>query len=91
MVGLLIIMRIRLGGLEGSRISSGLFKALLSVTLMGGGIWAWSALAENLTPWAFTLGGILVAILIYGAGLVILKTEEISQIAGALKNRFNKN
>lgn len=91
MVGLLIIMRIRLGGLEGSRISSGLFKALLAVTLMGTGIWAWSILAENFASWAFTLGGILIAILIYGAGLVILRTEEISQIFGALKNRFNKS
>jgi putative peptidoglycan lipid II flippase len=91
MVGLILIMRIRLKGLEGSYIGSGLGKALLSGALMSLGIWAWFSLGQDLPGWAFTLGGILIALVIYGAGLAILKTEELKQLGDALQKRLVRN
>ncbi len=91
MVGLTLIMRRRLGGLGGSQILPGLVKALLAGMLMSGAIWIWSSLGGNLSGWIFTLGGILLAIVVYGAGLAILRTKEIQQLAGALQQRLQRN
>ena len=91
MVGLILIMRIRLGSLEGSLVWSGFGKALIAGGVMSGAIWVWSSLGWNLPGWAFTLGGILLALIVYGAGLAILKTEELRQLAGALQKRLGRS
>jgi hypothetical protein len=91
MVGLILIMRRRLGGLEGSLIGSGLMKAILAGTLMSSAIWFWSYLGGNLANWIFTAGGIVFAVMIYGIGLTILKTKEIQQLTGFLQQQFGKN
>jgi putative peptidoglycan lipid II flippase len=91
MVGLILIMRIRLGGLAGPLVWSGLSKALISGAAMCGAIWIWSSLGSALSGWAFTLGGILLAVVIYGAGLAILKTEELKQLAGAIQKRLARS
>lgn len=91
MVGLILIMRSRLGGLQGSLIGSGLLKSLAAGTLMGLSIWAWSSLAGGLPNWIFTMVGILIALVVYGGGLALLRTEELSQIAGVIRRRLRGN
>ena len=91
MVGLILIMRLRLGGLEGRLVWSGLGKASIAGIAMCGAIWVWSILAGALPGWAFTLGGILAAVVIYGGGLAMLKTDEIRQLAGALQRRLGRS
>jgi putative peptidoglycan lipid II flippase len=91
MVGLILIMRVRLGGLGGRLIWSGLGISLLSGGLMSGAIWAWSSLESNIPGWAYTLGGILIAIVIYGGGLAILKTKELKQLSQALQRHLGRS
>jgi len=91
MVGLVLIMRRRLGGLEGSLLWAGLGKALAAGALMAFGIWVWSSLAGNFPHWVFTLGGILIAIVVYSTGLAILKTEELRQLTEAIQKRFSRS
>jgi putative peptidoglycan lipid II flippase len=91
MVGLILIMRIRLSGLGGSLVWTGLGKALLSGAIMSAVIWIWSSLESDLPGWAFTLGGILIAMLVYGAGLALLQTKEVKQLAAALQRRFRNS
>ena len=91
MVGLVLIMRKRLGGLGGSLIGSGLMKALFAGAMMSAGIFIWSSLNSRLPGWVFTLGGILIAMAIYGAGLALLQTKELKQLAAALQRRFRKS
>ncbi len=91
MIGLILIMRRRLGGLEGSLIGSGLMKALLAGTLMTSAIWFWSHTGWNLSGWTFTLGGIVLAVVVYVIGLTILRTQEIKQLAAVLQRGIRKN
>jgi putative peptidoglycan lipid II flippase len=91
MVGLVLIMRKRLGGLGGSQIGSGLMKAVLAGTLMSSAIWIWSNTGWNLSGWIFTLGGIFLAIAVYGIGLVLLRTQEAHQLAALLRRKIKKN
>jgi putative peptidoglycan lipid II flippase len=90
MIGLILIMRRRLGGLGGSQIIPGLFKALIAGTGMSGAIWIWSTLAGDLPGWLFTIGGILIAVVVYGVGLIVLRTKEVQQLTGILLRRFRK-
>lgn len=90
MVGLILIMRVRLGGLGGALVWSGLGKALLSGAVMSSVIWIWSSLAGNFAGWAFTLGGILLAVVVYGAGLAALRTDELKQLGEALRRRLGR-
>jgi putative peptidoglycan lipid II flippase len=91
MVGLVLIMRKRLGGLGGSQIGSGLMKAVLAGTLMSSAIWIWFNTGWNLSGWIFTLGGIFLAIAVYGIGLVLLRTQEAHQLAALLRRKIKKN
>ena len=58
---------------------------------MAFGIWVWSSLAGNFPHWVFTLGGILIAIVVYSTGLAILKTEELRQLTEAIRKRFSRS
>lgn len=91
MVGLILIMRVRLGGLGGTLLWQGLIKALFSAALMSCGIWIWTSLGWNLSNLVFTLGGIFIALLVYGTGLALLKTEELHQLVGALQRRLGRS
>jgi len=88
MVGLAVIMRSRLNGLGGSLIWSGLFKGLISAGLMGGAIWIWASLGENLPNWFYTLGGILIAVLVYSLSLALMGTKEIKGLWQAVQGRL---
>jgi putative peptidoglycan lipid II flippase len=90
MIGLILIMRRRLGGLGGSQILPGLTKALVAGAGMSSVIWIWSTLARDLPGWLFTIGGILIAVVVYGVGLIVLRTKEIQQLTSILLQRFRK-
>ena len=91
MVGLILIMRMRLRGLGGSAIWPGLGKALAAGILMSSAIWIWYSLQGSFPNWAFTLVGIVIAVLVYVAGLAILQTREIKQLAGFLQQRLSRS
>ncbi len=91
MVGLILIMRVRLKGLEGTFVWTGLGKSLLSGALMSSAIWIWFSLGRDLPGWVFTLGGILIALIVYSAGLAILKTDEVGQLVRVFQRRFGRN
>lgn len=89
MVGLLWIMKKRLGGLEGKRIWSGVLKAGLSGGLMAIALWGWFSLTENSSLWILGAGGILIGLVVYIAALWILRTSELKQVYQVVRSRFN--
>lgn len=89
MVGLILIMRKRLDGLDGKRIGKGLGKALIAGALMSGAILAWLNLANGYTIWLLGLGGILIGMGVYAAGLGVLKTSEIKSLYQVLRSRLS--
>ena len=88
MVGLVLIMRKRMGGLNGKRIWSGFFKAALSGLLMAIALWGWISSSGRDSAWILGLGGILIGFFVYTAGLWILRTSELKQVYQAVRSRF---
>ena len=94
MGALLIIMRRRLSGLEGSRTLKGVLHALLAGGGMALALWGWQRLAGSFalssvqTAWVTALGGIVVGVLVYGLILMALRTPELRMVFSALKRRF---
>jgi putative peptidoglycan lipid II flippase len=88
MVGLLLIMRKRLSGLNGSSIQKALLAALGSGAAMSAAILGWKAAADSLPNAVFALGGILIGILVYGTGLWLLRNKELRSLVGALRSRL---
>ena len=91
MVGLLLIMRKRLAGIDGRTIQPALLAALGSGAAMAGALLAWKATASSLPNSLLSLGGILVGMLVYGAGLWVLKTRELRTLFKAVSSRLIKN
>ena len=79
MVALLVLMRRRLGGLEGRRILLGLGQAGLGSLVMGVGIWFWLSFSYAL--WLAVLG-VVVGGVIYGVVMVGLRVEEVEGVMG---------
>jgi putative peptidoglycan lipid II flippase len=90
MAGLLVLMRRRLGGLEGPRILQGLGQAALATLLMSLGLWAWLGLSSNLPVWLIVAGGLLLGA--SGYALVILAAEvgEAKELLRALRQRLQQ-
>jgi len=88
MVGLVLIMRKRMGGLKGKRIWAGFFKAALAGLLMAIALWGWISGGGRDSVWILGLGGILIGCFVYTAGLWILRTTELKQVYQAVRTRF---
>ncbi|HDD62414.1 MAG TPA: hypothetical protein ENF22_07820, partial [Chloroflexi bacterium] len=88
MVGLILIMRKRLGGLNGKQIGSGLGKSLVSGGLMTAAILGWITLAGDFSVWLLALGGILIGIVVYSVGLGVFKTSELKQLYQIIRSRL---
>ena len=88
MIGLVLIMRKRLKGLEGGLIWSGVLKALISGALMVLAILGWLSITGSSSIFIQGAGGVLVGLIVYTAALGILKTSELKQIYQAVRTRL---
>lgn len=88
MVGLVLIMRHRLDGLNGKRVGVGLGKALIAGAIMVAAILGWISLTNDYSTWLQALGGILIGISIYSAVLGVLKTSEIKGLFQFIQSRL---
>jgi putative peptidoglycan lipid II flippase len=89
MVGLILIMRSRLGGLNRKQLWSGTKISLGSGVLMAGSILGWLLITTQYPNWIVTLGGILIGLVIYLAGLGLFRTPELRQAFQLVKNRLS--
>lgn len=75
-VGLLILMRRRLMGLEGRRILSGALQGSLAAALMGLALGGWISYTTGFNYWIIGAGGIILGGLVYGVMILVLRVEE---------------
>lgn len=85
---LLFFMRRRLSGLEGRNVLTGAWKALLAGGFMSAALWAWVWLTGRAGNWLITLGGMAVGILSYTMGLLVLRTPELTRVAGFVRQKL---
>jgi putative peptidoglycan lipid II flippase len=89
MVGLILIMRSRLGGLNRKQLWSGTKISLGSGVLMAGSILGWLFITPKYSNWIITLGGILIGMVTYLAGLGLFRTPELRQAFQLIRNRLS--
>ena len=77
MVGLLVLMRRRLKGLDGQTILQGVGQSALAAFGMGAVLWAWMALTPSLPNSIVALGGVVVGGGIYLLLLILLGVREL--------------
>ena len=89
MVGLILVMRKRLDGLNGKQIGSGLGKSLAAGGLMTAAILGWITLAGDYSVWLLALGGILIGIVVYTVSLGVFKTRELKQLYQVIRSQLS--
>jgi putative peptidoglycan lipid II flippase len=85
---LLILMRRRLGGLEGGRVLKGTSQAVLATAAMLLVVWGWMGLMNDRQAWLVGGGGVVIGCLVYGSGVMGLKVPEVQSVINLLKRRF---
>ena len=80
MIGLLILMRRRLGGLQGREIAEALGQAGLASLAMGAGVAAWLAWTAGRSNAVVVIGAVVSGGAIYVLLLVLLRVREIRQL-----------
>ncbi len=87
-VSLLILMRRRLGGLEGQRVLKGTSQAVLATVAMVLVVWGWMGLTNSRQAWLVGGGGVVIGCLVYGLGVMGLKVPEVKSIFNLLRRKF---
>lgn len=90
MVILLLLIRGRLGGLEGRQISAGSVKSLLATVAMSLGIVFWLGLSVGQAVWVIAMGGILIGGGIYAWMMSLLKVPEVKELWGYVLKRLGR-
>jgi putative peptidoglycan lipid II flippase len=89
-VGLLILIRRRLGGLEGRSVLDGGRRALIAALGMALALWGWLALASGQASWLVTAGGVILGSGVYGLGVWALGVREARGAVKAVARRFHR-
>ena len=79
-LGLLVLMRRRLGGMQGGDILRGALKALLAAAAMGLALWGWLERFDGYPAWAVAGGGIALGSVVYGGMVVLLRVKEVGDV-----------
>ena len=89
MIGLLVFMRRRLGGLEGKKIIQGSLQAVAAALVMGLGLAAWLIFTTGRPAWMAVAGGLLTGAVLYGVSVLGLGIPEARSLVRMLKRSLN--
>jgi len=84
---LLVIMRRRLNGLQGTLILNALWKGAAACAAMAAVLILWLAWSAALPAWIVTLAGLTLGVGTYGILLILFKTQEIGILWRAISRR----
>ena len=90
-IALLVIMRTRLGGLQGKQFWRVIAQSALAAGIMSAALLGWLWLAKGTSPWLSTLVGLVISVAVYFAVLIILKVPELRSFLGMLNARLKQN
>jgi putative peptidoglycan lipid II flippase len=90
MVGLLVLMRRRLGGLGARELLGGIGQAAAGSLLMGVGVLAWLGLTTSQADWLVAMGGVVLGGVLYGLALLALRVPELYGLLGFLRRRLQR-
>jgi putative peptidoglycan lipid II flippase len=91
MVGLMILMRRRLNGINGASLRHGFAQAAGAALAMSAALVIWLRVAANRPTWMVALGGIILSGIIYGLAMVLLRVPELSLIHQAIQRQLKRS
>jgi putative peptidoglycan lipid II flippase len=83
-----ILMRRRLGGLEGQRVLKGTSQAVLAAAAMVLVLWSWLGLTHERQAWLVGGGGVLLGGIVYGIIVLSLKVPEVQSLLNLIRRRL---
>jgi putative peptidoglycan lipid II flippase len=86
-IGLLVIMRARLNGLEGRRVLQGAAKAAIASLAMGVGLWLWLNWMGESAVWLAAGGGVALGGVVYLLVVWVLKVPEAREAWEGIRDR----
>ncbi|MBN2388915.1 MAG: murein biosynthesis integral membrane protein MurJ [Anaerolineales bacterium] len=87
---LILLIRRRLNGIEGSHVTRGLGAAALGTLGMAAGLWAWLQVRGSGSTAVTTLGGVALGGAVYGLILVLLRVQEVKNLFHAARRRLHR-
>ena len=89
-IALFVVIRYRMGGIEGLRILRGLGSSALAVIGMLAGVLGWLKLVSGSAAWLIAMGGVALGGLIYFSGIWILGVPEVRLVMELLASRITE-
>ena len=90
MLGLVILMRKRLKGINGLDILKGLAPAAGGTLVMSLVIVAWMYVSAAQNPWIIGVGGIILGGIVYGVCMLAFRVPELSSLLGSIQRRLKR-
>jgi putative peptidoglycan lipid II flippase len=90
MVGLFILMRKRLNGINGLELLKGFGTALSGTIVMSLVILTWMYGTSSQNPWLVGIGGICLGTLVYGLSMIALRVPELGSLLVIIQNRIKR-
>jgi putative peptidoglycan lipid II flippase len=90
MIGLMVLIRRRMDGLEGRRILQAAGQAGLAAALMGLALWGWVHITDGFADWLVALGGVVIGALVYALASWLLGVSEVRRLTGGLAHRLGR-
>jgi putative peptidoglycan lipid II flippase len=87
---LFIVMRKRLGGIEGKWMADGALRASAAALGMSLTLGLWTQAAGSLNRWVVGVGGVAVGGIVYGLIMVALRVPEIQSVIQLVTQRLKK-
>jgi putative peptidoglycan lipid II flippase len=88
MIGLLILMRRRLNGLQGKRVLLAVSQAFLAASGMALMLWLWIQQTANQADWMVAMGGVIIGGVVYTLILFALGNHEVRHVSSAVLSRL---
>jgi putative peptidoglycan lipid II flippase len=88
MVGLLLIMRRRLDGLQGRSLVLAAGQGMLAAALMSLSLWGWLAISADQSAWLVALGGLAIGGVVYATVILAAGVPEGRRVVAALRRKI---
>ena len=87
-IGLIILMRRKLNGLDGKNVLSGSLQAALAALAMSAAVWIWTRQTSGRSAWLVAILGVALGGLIYGAVILAQGVNEAKTLTIAISRRL---
>lgn len=88
MVGLLVVMRRRLNGLDGRQIWQGVWQTMLASAAMSACLWLWLNQSTHLPDWLVGAVGIGIGVISFLLVIVLVRNREVLAVLAEVRQRL---